>query len=236
MVQHASLTGAELHEGKGVAAAAQYTIFSADGAGSGAYSRAIQPSTVTLNANTPQATGSVNADTYWRSNLKMGFAPVLINTMTAANSASLQDSTSFTSTYRYYKIILERLVPVTNSVSLRFRPRVSGTYQASVAGSICYRDGGGGGTFQSSDGSFTITTNSNIAGWGTNGEISVINPAGGFVIASGHTSGLYGASAVIDSNFSLAYLTASTAWTGFQIDASSGNLSTGTVKVFGWNE
>jgi hypothetical protein len=62
---------------------------------------------------------------------------VLLNTLTASNSATLTDTTSLTATYPTYEIVFENILPATNNDQLRLRVRSGGTFQAG-AGSYVY--------------------------------------------------------------------------------------------------
>ena len=58
MVDHAALSNSELHEPKGVASATDYTVYVADGAGSGAWERLIEEATaVSVSGTSTTVTG-----------------------------------------------------------------------------------------------------------------------------------------------------------------------------------
>jgi hypothetical protein len=116
---------------------------------------------------------------------------VLLNTLTASNSTALQDTTSFTGTYRNYALIFTKLIAATPSAS-----------------AICQIQVHSGGIYQSST---YVSTNSlggtpnqyiacipNLAGAnsmgdpGTNGIVYVANPSAGKPVWTGLLSATAG--------------------------------------------
>jgi hypothetical protein len=166
-------------------------------------------------------------------------SPVLLNTLVASSSASLSDTTSFATGYRYYDITIENLVPVTNAVNIQFQPRIGGTFQATASVIGTYADSGGAGGYGAVN-SFLLNGSNiqNTAGGGVSGDLKIRNPAGttndkaiGFNM--NYSRGFGGNPEV--SIGTLGYQASQAAMTGFQINFSSGNISTGLVKVYGRN-
>jgi hypothetical protein len=56
--------------------------------------------------------------------------PVLLNTMTAANSATLSDTTSLTCAFTSYEIVFENLIPATASATAELQVHSGGSFQA----------------------------------------------------------------------------------------------------------
>lgn len=162
----------------------------------------------------------------------------LLNTLTASNSANLQDTTSFLTGYRLYRIEFENLVPVSNNVSAKFRPQVSGTIQtSSVAVSANYVDNGGTGGSNATDGDLQSVFN-NAAGGGLSGSLSVSNVVGtsNYKIFTGTYGGYTNALSnphLNNISASLAYIGSQAAVTGFQFSFSGGNISTGKIYSLG---
>lgn len=211
-VAHSTLTGAELHEPKGVDAAAANTIYVANGSGSGTWT--------TLS--------SLTIPGVWK----------LINTYTPT-SVSNQGITGFNSTlYSDYKIILDRLTPSGNNVSLQMRTSSNGgsSYSSDSAdynyelyevnGGVAALTGGNGG-------SMLLAKNlNNTADLGVTGEIQIFNP--GAAAQCAVTAHLVARSS---SRVSLA-ISSHRRTTDADVDAvqfffSSNNIATGTIRFYG---
>lgn len=163
---------------------------------------------------------------------------VLLNTLTAANSAALSDTTNFTAAYDEYEIVLEDIRPATNNVDLRMQVRSgeawkSSSYKTTTSGSF-------GGSFSYSN----PTAHIEITNLGRTGS------------ASGHgVSGRIGISAVNSSAykkvwgqvtwFDGTYNTVNTTWpsgfwdggtgavTGVLFYMSTGNIASGKIYIYG---
>jgi len=161
----------------------------------------------------------------------------LINTVTGSGVAALQDTTSLTSTYAQYKILVRNILPATNAVTLALQLYSGGAYKATNYAASYFAPGG-------------TATGSNTA---TFINLSYANRASGtyqaayeFTISNPSSTTVYKpifANAVVYDTASIYYtpLLVSGGWiggtgaiTGFQIYASSGNVA-GTVEVWGSN-
>lgn len=165
-------------------------------------------------------------------------APVLLNTLTASASASLSDTTSFTSAFRYYRIIFEGVIPVTNGVSLLAKPQVSGTFQNAT--SIMYEQNAAGASgYAGGSGEISSPSRvSNAASYGYNGEMLVENPAGTTLFKMSTFRSAFivaGTTNPATSHGTHVYAGSTAAVTGFQFSFSSGNIASGTIKIYGWN-
>lgn len=158
---------------------------------------------------------------------------VLLTTLTASNSASLAPSTSLlTSTYSIYHLVFDRVVPVTSTDYLIMKAYAGGYASSGYTGG-CFSGYAGSTTTQIS------STTINICGSGSainNGFLSgscyIINPSSGYTIFE------YGFVMTTTSNGhnitrGLQFYNSSTAVTGFQVYANTGNVSSGTIKVYG---
>lgn len=159
---------------------------------------------------------------------------VLLNTLTASNSASLSDTTSLTSTYSSYKIVISDLIPATSS-NLELLVQVGGSFV--VTGYV----GGSGGFTSSGSTSFSNTTTYislaggtlNNAAPGYGADLIILNPSaaaitqigGSFIASSGSSSDVYGTVG--------GYYNTSGAVTGIKFQAVTGNLTSGTIKIYG---
>jgi hypothetical protein len=158
----------------------------------------------------------------------------LLNTLTASNSATLSDTTHFTSAYNEYEITFEDIIPATTSTSCEIQLHSSGTFQASG-----YFNANFGGTASGTtlaQGSISaafipcsFATSAVNAAPGINGSIkinrpsvSTIHPMFGQFVGSGSStetvSGYWNTAGVID---------------GFQVLFSTGNITSGNIKIYG---
>lgn len=160
---------------------------------------------------------------------------VLLNTLTASNSASLTDTTSLTATYDRYQIVFQDILPVTNGVAGRIRYIVGGVTQ--TTGYIS------GGIFVTT----FIGPTDNIPFGTTTANIQISNAAPGvnatFILQNPSGSGkhmIYGTGSYRPSvaaegapfNSSGWYDTAGVV-TGLDFSVSTGNISSGTIKIYG---
>ena len=211
-VAHSTLTGADLHEPKGVAAAAANTIYVANGSGSGTWT--------TLS--------SLQIPGVWK----------LINTYTPS-SVSNQGITGFNpSLYSDYRIILDRVRPSSNNVSLQMRTSTNGgsSYASGGAdynlelleqnGAVVSVSGGNGGAVN------LARSIANTAAYGVSGNIEIINP--GAANYCSFTSHLVARSS---NRVSMALMSGrrddQADVDAVQFFFSSGNIDAGTIRFYG---
>lgn len=182
--------------------------------------------TVTVNSTT----SCVRSQKVWYGSGCGG--PVLLNTLTASNSATLSDITSLTATYSFYDIVFTNLIPATNNVDIQLQVHTGSSFPATtyLAKAIAPN-----GTAISNTSTTTyipigdgLTDTVNTAP-GVSGSLRVFSPSTsaihnwiGLIGVSNipiSVSGIYNSAAVVD---------------GFQIKASTGNLTSGTVKIYGY--
>lgn len=192
------------------------------------------------------APGGIIKSSVWNAiftDMSNGFTAVaqqklLLNTLTAAASATLGDTTSLTSTFRDYDIVLENIVPATNTVSLELQVHSGGTFQATSY--INNTFGTVGSTTVLS--TVAVTTYIPLAcstiispGNGVSGVIRISGPvnttATGKLI-SGNTTAQGGA---IVTSVVAGMWNSTAAIDGFQILFSAGNITSGTVRVYGYS-
>lgn len=160
---------------------------------------------------------------------------VLLNTMTASNSATLSDTTSITSAYTEYEIVAENILPATSGITLQFRFQVGGTFQST---SYLSANVFGNTTTSASE---ALTTGvlfghgSSVSNTGSGqfGRYLLSNPAnsagcqwihGDYIFSNG-TNAINGTSGGCYNS--------SGAITGIQLIASSGNITSGVMKIYG---
>ena len=162
---------------------------------------------------------------------------VLLNTLTASNSATLSDTTSLTSTYNDYEIVFTNILPASNNVSAALVVHSGGSFQITNYISNVTSFSNGSATVNASNPTTDIPLSVvNLlpnTGHGLSGIMRVSNVAGtstgklwaGTIHFDGVTltgtalcSGYWANAAAID---------------GFQIFMSTGNITSGTVKIYG---
>lgn len=164
---------------------------------------------------------------------------VLLATLTAANSASLSDSTSFTSTYDEYEIVLENILPATNSVEAYLQVRSGGAFQtASYKSTVVSLLSGG---MYASSLTTGIVLNyagrlSSAANYGMSGNIrigGVNNSSYKRVWGQTASSDPAASDESVTSTLSGAWIGGTGVITGVRLQMSSGNIASGKVYIFG---
>ncbi|SRR5216684_1310244 len=195
----------------------------------------INPFTSSLSGAAPASGGGttnfLRADATW-ANTNPNY--ILLNTLTAASSATLADTTSMTSAYSSYEIILINVVPATNTVQLMLQVHSGGTFPATAY--ICSSAIFSGSTVTSG----TPTTFFPLS------HTSVVNStpgiSGKILVSSVNTSGLHmwnyagtqtQTGITVFPFISTGYWNSAAVIDGFQILFSSGNITSGTVKIYG---
>lgn len=164
-VAHASLTGANLHEPKGVASASANTVYVANGSGSGSWT------------SPPASAGT--------------WALIATNTPSGASSTSFTGFNS--SSYKDYKIVIEHLVPGTSGVILNMRTSTNGgSSYSSGASDYTYINCvnvastsivNGSGDTAASEIQLAGKGINNSSGYGLSGIIDIISPGSAAVCA-----------------------------------------------------
>ncbi len=169
-------------------------------------------------------------------------ALVLLEQHTASTSATLNFTTCISSTYDEYMIEILDLKPATNSVGFGMRVGTGGgpTYDTGnnyAYSAFRYTSGAASGTggnaalssFPLDGGDPTIVNTS-----GLSGTIKFYAPAAGVARRrlTGQSAYTTGGSGEIGAVFSFHYIP-TTAITAFQFLASSGNITSGTIRVYG---
>lgn len=180
----------------------------------------------------------------WQSFSSPASGKVLLEQHTASTSASLNFTTGITSTYDEYEVELIQIVPATNSVNILLRVSTNGGssydsgsnyswagFRSSAIGSASA--GSSGTTSIGLDASGT-QSNSSTTG-GLNGSFRIFNPLGGSMytrftgnIGINDGTGNPDVTIILSGSYK-----STTAVNAFQILASSGNLTSGTIRLYG---
>lgn len=158
--------------------------------------------------------------------------PILLNTLTANNSANLQDTTSFAFGYNDHSIVFENVVPVTNNVAFKMLVQSGGTFQ--ITG---YANANGSVATTYGDLLGSNTNLGNTAGVGFSGEIKMYG-----IPSATTTNKQFTGFVTWNNNAGTAVSSILGGWwnggqgalTGLQFLMGSGNISTGTIKIYGW--
>jgi len=159
----------------------------------------------------------------------------LLNTLTAASSATLGDTTSLTSTFRDYEIVFDNIVPGTTTVTLEFQVHSGGTFQATSYLSSTFGTNGTATILANAATTFIPLTHTTVTtgNSGVSGTIRLYGPVNGGTFSkyvTGNTTSFNGA--ILATIVSGTWGTV-TAIDGFQILFSAGNIASGTVKIYG---
>jgi hypothetical protein len=169
-------------------------------------------------------------------------ALVLLEQHTASTSATLDFTACLSSTYDEYQIELLGLVPATNSVAFWMRMGTGGgpTWAAGATygwAAFVYRAGGsaptgaeGGATYIQLGYNTDIV---NTAAWGVHGTLRLRLPGSSsqYKVVNGvieYTAGAYRIDNTVRGSYE-----STTAVTGFRFLFSSGNIASGTIRVYG---
>lgn len=163
----------------------------------------------------------------------------LLNTLTASASATLSDTTSFTATFSEYELAFENIIPATVSTTLELQVHSGGTFPATTYLNS-YNQTPAGGAFSGAAPTTFIQLgpgNQTNAAPGISGTIRVINPSQTATAKMwiGQLAGNNTTSQVYYGVISGYWNGGVGAVDGFQVLFSAGNITSGTIKVYGLN-
>jgi hypothetical protein len=168
-----------------------------------------------------------------------GGGMVLLEQHTASSSSSLDFTASISSSYDEYVVELVNLLPATNGANLLFLYSTNGgsSYDTSAIYDLtnAYSGGVAGGTFtgQTSFQFSSFCSNSSSYG-GVCGSIRLMSPASAFYkVLQAHTLKFDTNISNINAYNSDGYYKSATAANAFRLLFSSGNIASGTVRVYG---
>jgi len=174
-------------------------------------------------------------------------ALILLEQHTASNSAELDFTTCITSTYDEYEIHLVNLIPATDGAFLSLQVSVNGgsTYDSGANyGSVGWIAFNSGASHLGADSGLTAAplppgaTLTNAAALaGIVGRVHLFNPAGSTAAKMLMEGRAYftqqNAGALAVEDFGASYLATGSAVNAFRILMSSGDITSGTVRVYG---
>jgi len=173
-----------------------------------------------------------------------GFKPlqgrVLLNTLTASSSATLDDTTSITSAFSEYEVEFVNITPATNAVTCQILVRSGGTFQTTNYFSVgMFANGYGAGTTGSISTYIPCSYPANLPNTapGISGKIRVTNPLNTTVPKI-----WYGQFFESGTSYPPLMLSSGGYWSGsnaavdgVRVLFNSGNIASGTVKIYGSN-
>lgn len=169
----------------------------------------------------------------------------LLATLTASTSASLSDTTSITSSYNEYQLVLSQIIPATNGASLTLQIHSGGAFKATnylnvAAASIAGSAPGAlvsplTTAIQLSYNSATDATNNpKNATSGLNGTITFTGPSASQITPFNYTlSWLDAAGTGGGTMTGTGFWNTAGAIDGFQALFNTGNITSGTIKIYG---
>jgi hypothetical protein len=165
------------------------------------------------------------AQTFVQSSLSSLTGRILLNTLTPSAVASISDTTSLTTAFNDYEVVFENIIPVTNNVHLEVLVQSSAAFQ-----NTNYLNSAGGITAY-----YDVTQAANVGNTiGLSGRMRIYN-----VNQTSTTKVI--TSEVGFNNAGAAGVTQGSGWwnggntslTGLQFLFSSGNIASGTIKIYG---
>lgn len=167
--------------------------------------------------------------------------PVLLNTLTASASATLGDTTSFSSTYSAYDIVFTNLLPATNAVQAELQVHSGGSFQATTYVSLLSSIANVAFT-PSTSGAVTTYIPLSVAGdasnasgsYGVSGTLRIHGPVTSATFVKSIVGLMTNSSGGVARLAQVSGMWNNTpAITGFQFLFSSGNITSGTIKIYG---
>lgn len=166
-------------------------------------------------------------------------APTLLATLTASASASLADTTSMTSAYSRYRLVIENLVPATDAQDFELKYNVGGVQSTNylstrLVATEATTVSGESTTHIKISGATTV--DNTAANGGLCGELIIWNPSSTTTkkLLTGQTFHINDAGThMLACTISAIWTGSNAAVTGFQVAASSGNITSGTIKIYG---
>ena len=171
-----------------------------------------------------------------------GGALVLLEQHTASASATLDFTTCISATYDDYLIEFVNVIPATNSVVLYLRMSTDGGSSYDSGANYSYVDwrwvptgsAAGGGSGQSAIQLVNPTDPlSNSTSWGLNGSLKLYNPGGSAFKRTVAEFGYYQAAGNPEGISTRGAYESATAVNAFRFLMSSGNIASGTIRVYG---
>jgi len=158
----------------------------------------------------------------------------LLNTLIAVNSSTLGDLKSLTEIFSVYEIILENILPASNNTTLEFQVHSGGVFQTTSY--LCSNAAVQGAVNISNPTTFiqlSAATSVQNSGSGFSGFLRIHTPYRTSAPKNIVGEGMHFDGTRVPTTIFSGYWNSSGIIDGFQILFNSGNIASGTVKVFG---
>ncbi len=187
-------------------------------------------------------TSDAEGDGSWQT-AAAGGSLIYLSTVTASNSATVDVETTFDSTYDTYVLEVSGLVAQTNDTILQALLKIGGSYVTSnyyFYLRFGFSSAGSGSTASETSSSLGVTTYiqmarnvGNAAGDSLNLTLKIKNPASTSLGKSFEFSGSAISGTVVRNPGGAAGNTGTSAMTGIRFQMSSGNITSGTFRLYG---
>ena len=177
---------------------------------------------------TPTISSIINIGTLTLPSTTGTLSMLLLNTLTASSSATLVDTTSITSAFNSYLLTFTNIVPATNAVKFIMRVSIDG---GSTYKSTAYLD-----LSTNTDGIYisgNASTIGNNASLGLSGELLYNGASTSADKLSVSRATFYTGAALASFNGGGVWTGGTSAVNALQFLMSSGNISTGVIKIYG---
>lgn len=170
----------------------------------------------------------------------------LLATLTANNSATLQDTTHITASFNVYMFVAENIIPVTNNTILKMRITENGGSTFPTTNYVATDTGinaVGSSIFNTNTDGFLLNdTNGGGGNLGTLSNTSLLGLCGTYYLVNPNSAAnkyWYGVSywnsagTIINAQVGGAYTNDANVVNGVQFLMSSGNISSGKIRIYG---
>lgn len=169
----------------------------------------------------------------------------LLATLTASNSATLSDTTNITGSFSTYELVFTAIIPATNGAAPQLQVRSGGTFQSTGYLNACADIAGAVATCTANTVNLSTSLNSTATDAtnnpknttpGMSGTVRFYNPSASQITIFNVQMGyLNAANAAAFSIINNGFWNTSGVITGFQFAFNTGNITSGTIKIYGWN-
>jgi hypothetical protein len=165
---------------------------------------------------------------------------VLLNTLIANKSQTLQDTTSFTNAYVSYEIEFENIQPTADAVNFSMLVHANGAFPNSGYLNSCFETNSGSTSLGASGTTSILLTHTSLTlrsagNIGFSGIIRILRPTGSNLhYIYGKAIYIGGASSFLTNCFISGVYNTAGPIDGFQVSMSSGTINKGTIRVYGY--
>lgn len=208
------------------------------GTSSGVSSIAGNTGAFTLTGGITNSTNAIQLDTSYG-------AKKLLATLTASGSATLADTTNITSSFNTYELVFTAIIPATNGAAPQLQIQSGGTFKSTGYLNACVDIAAAVAPCTANTVNISTSINSTATDAtnnpknttpGMSGTVRFYNPAAAQITIFNVQMGyLNAANAAAFSILNNGFWNTSGAITGFQFAFNTGNITSGTIKIYGWN-